>query len=73
MTGAHLSTDCLDCHADGFVGTPTDCAACHQMDFDGTTNPNHNSIGLSTDCASCHTTDQDGCRQASPITMIFMY
>ncbi|MEZ5059156.1 MAG: hypothetical protein R2879_19135, partial [Saprospiraceae bacterium] len=57
LTGAHLSADCLDCHADGFVGTPTDCAACHQMDFDGTTNPNHNSIGLSTDCASCHTTD----------------
>jgi hypothetical protein len=59
LTGAHLTTDCLECHAAGFAGTPTDCAACHQMDFDGTLNPNHNSLGLSTDCASCHTTEPD--------------
>ncbi len=59
LTGAHLMTECLDCHAAGFAGTPTDCAACHQMDFDQTTNPNHVVLGLPTDCASCHTTEPD--------------
>ncbi|MDF1866381.1 MAG: hypothetical protein P1U70_16215, partial [Saprospiraceae bacterium] len=57
LTGAHIGTDCLECHSNGFAGTPTDCASCHQMDFDQTTNPNHNTLGLSTDCVSCHTTE----------------
>jgi hypothetical protein len=57
LTGAHIGVDCLDCHANGFEGTPTDCASCHQMDFDQTTNPNHSTLGLSTDCVSCHSTE----------------
>ncbi len=57
LTGAHITTECIECHANGFFGTPTDCAACHQMDYDQTTNPDHEGIGISTDCESCHTTD----------------
>jgi hypothetical protein len=56
LTGAHATTDCIQCHASGYAGTPTECSACHIQDFNQTINPNHNAIGLSTDCASCHTT-----------------
>ena len=59
LTGAHITVDCIECHADGYVGTPTDCAACHQEDFNQSTNPNHPSLGLSNDCVSCHTTAPD--------------
>ena len=57
LTGAHTTTECLDCHTAGYEGTPTDCASCHTMDFEQTVNPNHQTLGLPTDCASCHTTD----------------
>ncbi|MEZ4918995.1 MAG: cytochrome c3 family protein [Saprospiraceae bacterium] len=56
LTGVHLTTDCLECHASGFAGTPTNCSACHQMDFDGSTNPNHGALGIPTDCEMCHVT-----------------
>ena len=56
LTGAHTTTDCLDCHSQGFAGTPTNCDACHLTDFNQTTDPNHPSLGLSTDCQTCHTT-----------------
>ena len=59
LTGAHIGLDCLECHADGYEGTPMDCAACHSEDFNGSMNPNHNSLGLSMDCVSCHTTDPE--------------
>ena len=59
LTGAHLTTDCVECHANGYAGTPTECAACHIQQFNQTSNPNHNSLGLTTDCASCHTTEPD--------------
>ncbi len=58
LTGVHFGVNCIECHATGYIGTPTDCASCHTEDFNQTTNPNHNSLGFSTDCASCHTTDQ---------------
>ena len=57
LTGAHLTTACLDCHTNGFEGTPTECIACHNTEFAETVNPNHNAIGIPTDCAMCHTTD----------------
>ena len=57
LTGAHIGVDCLECHADGYAGTPTECVACHQTDFDGSTNPDHKRLALSTDCVSCHTTE----------------
>ena len=57
LTGAHITVDCNECHANGFAGTPTACSACHTSDFEQTTSPNHQTLGFSMDCASCHTTD----------------
>ena len=57
LTGAHLTTECIDCHINGFEGTSTECQACHTPDFQGSVNPNHINLGLSMDCISCHTTD----------------
>ncbi|MCP5100755.1 MAG: hypothetical protein GY943_34835, partial [Chloroflexi bacterium] len=57
LTGAHIATDCIECHANGYPGTPTDCAACHTLDFNGATNPNHTALALPMDCATCHTTE----------------
>ena len=57
LTGAHIGVDCIECHANGYAGTPTACAACHTGDFNQTDNPDHVALGFPTDCASCHTTD----------------
>ncbi len=59
LTGAHTTVNCLDCHANGFEGTPTECVACHTGSFNESINPNHLAIGIPTDCASCHTTVPD--------------
>ncbi len=56
LTGAHLAADCIDCHVNGYAGTPTDCAACHTANYNQTTNPKHVALAIPTDCASCHTT-----------------
>ena len=32
LRGAHVDVDCLTCHADGFVDTPTQCISCHADD-----------------------------------------
>ncbi len=57
LTGGHFGIDCIECHANGYVGTSMLCNDCHNADFLATSNPNHNAIGISTDCISCHTTD----------------
>ncbi len=57
LTGAHVSTQCIDCHTNGYAGTPTDCVACHQTNYNETTNPNHIDLGLASECNTCHTTD----------------
>jgi hypothetical protein len=59
LTGAHLTTNCQDCHTTGYQGTPTECVACHQVHYNNTTNPNHLQLGLSTDCNTCHTTEPE--------------
>ncbi len=59
LTGAHLTTPCLECHENGYSGTPTICFACHEPDFNQSVNPNHVSIGIPNDCAMCHTTNPD--------------
>lgn len=56
LTGAHLTADCIQCHANGYAGTPTQCSACHTSDFNQAANPNHVSLNIPTDCAMCHTT-----------------
>lgn len=56
LTGGHLTAECLQCHANGYAGTPTQCAACHTTDFNQTNNPDHETLGFPTNCAMCHTT-----------------
>ena len=55
LQGAHATVDCIECHADGYAGTPTNCEACHIEDYNQTTNPNHRQSGFSTECQACHT------------------
>ncbi|MBK9514654.1 MAG: hypothetical protein IPO05_13760 [Flavobacteriales bacterium] len=57
LTGQHTTVDCIECHANGFVGTPTNCDACHMADYTGTVEPNHTQAQFSTDCTQCHTAD----------------
>jgi hypothetical protein len=57
LTGAHLTTDCSQCHATGYTGTTTACGDCHLVDFNQTTNPNHTELGLAVSCETCHTTE----------------
>ena len=54
LHGSHITTDCTQCHANGYAGTPTACSACHMADYNATTDPNHSTSGFSTDCAMCH-------------------
>ncbi|HRD54364.1 MAG TPA: hypothetical protein PKY96_17120, partial [Flavobacteriales bacterium] len=55
LHGAHSTAACIQCHANGYAGTPTACSACHLADYNATTNPNHASAQFPTDCAACHT------------------
>lgn len=57
LTGAHLQTTCLECHASGFTGTPTTCVSCHNTERNNAQNPNHTQLALGDDCAKCHTTN----------------
>lgn len=57
LTGAHLTTECEKCHANGFSGTPTICFACHEPDYNQSANPNHNAITIPMECETCHTTN----------------
>ena len=57
LTGAHITTPCLQCHTNGFAGTPTDCFSCHQKNYTQSTNPNHVGKNIPSTCADCHTTN----------------
>ncbi|MFZ1703231.1 MAG: hypothetical protein WAT79_02730 [Saprospiraceae bacterium] len=57
LTGAHRMAECIDCHQNGYEGTPTECIACHTLDFNQSVNPDHKMLGLSTDCILCHSTE----------------
>jgi hypothetical protein len=51
LTGAHIGTDCLNCHVGGvFSGTSQVCSACHD-------DPVFHLGLLGSDCAACHTTE----------------
>ncbi|MBZ0111750.1 MAG: hypothetical protein K8J08_04750, partial [Thermoanaerobaculia bacterium] len=56
LDGAHRTLDCVTCHSDGYVGTPSDCFSCHQQDYNSTNDPNHASAGFPITCESCHNT-----------------
>jgi hypothetical protein len=51
-----VSLNCLDCHSQGYTGTPTACNACHLDDYTQATNPIHNPTSFSQICTECHTT-----------------
>ena len=55
LKGAHQQTDCLDCHTNGFSGTPSECASCHINNYNEAANPVHVTAGISTECQTCHT------------------
>ncbi|PIV80653.1 hypothetical protein COW53_08565 [bacterium CG17_big_fil_post_rev_8_21_14_2_50_64_8] len=55
LTGAHVSTSCVQCHDSGYVGTPTDCQSCHLPDYNNTTDPDHQAEQFPTTCTNCHT------------------
>jgi len=57
LTGAHIGLPCINCHENGYQGTPTECVACHQNNYNNTTNPDHEVLMLPTTCESCHTTN----------------
>ena len=48
LNGAHLETECAQCHLDGaYQGTPQACAACHE-------DPAFHRGLLGSECAACH-------------------
>lgn len=57
LTGAHRTTTCQSCHADGvYNGKSGDCFTCHQADYTRAV-PTHTSTGFpASACAGCHTT-----------------
>ncbi|MBI9035604.1 MAG: hypothetical protein JEZ03_14165 [Bacteroidales bacterium] len=59
LTGAHTTTQCSDCHTNGYTGTSSVCFDCHSEDYAQTSNPNHTQINLSNDCAECHTAEPE--------------
>ncbi len=59
LTGAHLGTDCQQCHVNNrYTGTPLECGACHIADYNQAKNPAHAAAGFPTTCETCHTTSQ---------------
>ena len=59
LTGAHTTTDCSECHSEGYAGTPTVCYICHIEEFNQSSNPGHLELGLQNDCELCHSTAPD--------------
>lgn len=56
LTGAHTGLQCIACHAQGYVNTPSACWDCHSGDFNSVTDPNHVQNNFSHLCSTCHTT-----------------
>jgi nitrate/TMAO reductase-like tetraheme cytochrome c subunit len=54
IKGGHVGVDCIQCHTNGYVNTPSTCVSCHQKDYNATTNPNHTTAKFSTECTTCH-------------------
>ena len=55
LDGAHQSSECSNCHVEGYVDLPTDCGYCHLDEYNQTQNPNHlTAIYPLAECESCH-------------------
>lgn len=51
LRGVHQTATCADCHATGYVGTPTTCRRCHEEDRPGDV---MHRDPLASDCELCH-------------------
>jgi hypothetical protein len=56
LTGAHATTDCIQCHSNGYIGTSKFCYSCHAAAFNQSTNPNHITSNFPNTCETCHST-----------------
>lgn len=57
LTGAHLATQCNQCHINGYTVKPsTECKVCHNSSLATVTNPNHSLGNFPQVCTNCHTT-----------------
>ena len=56
LTGAHINTDCSNCHQQGYNNTPIECIGCHEQEYNNSTNPNHTAAGFPVTCEDCHET-----------------
>ncbi|MCF7822548.1 MAG: cytochrome c3 family protein [Candidatus Marinimicrobia bacterium] len=60
LEGAHLSTDCQQCHSTWeSVSVPRTCAdaSCHLPDYQATINPDHEAVSFPLDCTECHSSN----------------
>jgi hypothetical protein len=60
LVGAHETTDCQSCHADGSYDLPLSCDGCHIENGIATSNAalsgyNHDTHNINSNCESCHT------------------
>lgn len=59
LTGAHSTTECANCHANGvFANTPMDCFSCHESEYTRARDPNHASARFPQECEQCHNTNR---------------
>jgi len=56
LTGAHIRTECTQCHINGYAGTPSDCNSCHNAAYQQSKTPNHVNAGMPVQCETCHNT-----------------
>ena len=54
LTGAHAKAQCVQCHANGYINTPTVCSSCHLPVFTSSQLPGHVAAGVPQDCQTCH-------------------
>jgi hypothetical protein len=57
LTGAHITTNCDQCHNGNYSTTANTCVGCHQANYNASENPNHVAANIPTTCNDCHTTN----------------
>lgn len=67
LTGAHINTNCNQCHVSGFTGTPNVCSSCHIEAYNSSANPSHTLLVLPVSCEQCHTTNPGWAPATFPI------